>query len=325
MIQLVSGIKFLQGTSPDTFFSDGKKLTVRVLDSRGSRAEINVAGKIFTVLTKTPLEKGAKLFVQVIRTETEIELKVLSRVLTQTNISSSQLNELLGNDPVLIRALMRTGISLKNINLNKLRRILDEKGKKDDPEFARLISVMEEKGLAGMLDGESILQEKYENENHERRETDNWKDLFFQTASVRDALIRQSDTPGDLSIFNHIRSANAYNWMILPVRIIFDEVIYSGSLRICIELSEKTVSQGILVLKSENRTISEEWCFGITDLGEKKMYLLKGPEIEAEKLDNFREKVRKQGFVFVDTKNRGIADGFSPEIGEMLSGIDTEV
>ncbi len=325
MIQIVTGATVPAGSEPDTVFHNGKVLAVRVIGSKGSRAEISVLGKTFTVLTKTPLEKGAELFVRVFRDKNVIELKILQKPVSRAAYSFNSLQEFLSSDPVLTKALVRSGVPLKEFRLNRLKRILEEKGRKDDPEYARLASLMEEKGLTGLVDPDFLLFNGDSDEKSGSDYREEWKQLNIDTAAVRQLLLRRSDFPTDLSIFNHTRSSQKYNWLVLPVRIKFEETAYKGDIRLCVELSAKKVSQGVLTLCSENPENPEEWCFGISDVKEKKMYLLKGPAVDAEKLGKFREKVRKEGFVFVDTNNRGAGDGFTPEYSDVHTGIDTEV
>ena len=324
MIRLIPGAISQKGTAPEKVFFTGRTLLIKVLNIRNGKAQISAAGRMFNIISNTPLRKGEQLIVKVIRDNSGIQLKVLQDLSLSGATADSRLNQLLGSDPQLIRALMKTGLSLTDVRINRLKRI--NKLNSDDltDEDARYLAIMEEKGIAGIFySGSKPGKEK--NGEPEGRQSDSWKDLMNESVSLRSSLIRDSEEPGKIALFNHKRSNKEYNWVILPVRMKIGVDVYSGSFRLCIHLETKKIFEGILSLENENSAIRDEWIFGLTDTIEKKLYLLKAPVVDGKKLHDFIEKVRKQGFVFVDTNNRGIGDGFSPVPLSGYNGVNTEV
>ena len=110
MIRLIPGAISIKGTAPEKVFSSGRTLLIKVLNIRNGKAQISAAGSIFNIVSKTPLRKGEQLLVKVIRDASGIQLKVLQNLSFSGSKADSRLNQLLGSDPQLIRALMKNRV-----------------------------------------------------------------------------------------------------------------------------------------------------------------------------------------------------------------------
>ncbi|WP_319561362.1 hypothetical protein [Marispirochaeta sp.] len=311
MISNVPGTLKFSGGGAGPVLRPGRLLTVIVHETGPKGLIIEIDGLRLKVSSSIPLKKG-DIFVSRVETGPRgIFLKILERSGDYAAGDVHRLSELMRQEPELVRALIRSGLSLHDDNLKRFRRLLGEKKGKDREEFARYLTLLEEKNLIPLIEPETAAFFSEKNEHEQQENSDAWREAVADAPGVRSILLRKSERISETALFNHKKSRRDEHWLKIPLRLKIGKKTFSGELRLRIGLEKHTVKDGTLKLSEETDDGGDSWVFGICDDPEKSLYLIEHPAIGSKKLSGFVQKVRKLGFSGVDTLSREGFDGFS--------------
>ena len=324
MISPVRGTLSFSGGGPGPIFRSGRLLTVIVRQSGTRGLIIEADGKRFRVSSNIPLQKGDVFVSRVENGPRGIFLKILESPGDYSSTDVHRLSELMRQEPELVRALIRSGLSLNDENIKRYRRFVSEKKGREREEYARYLTLLDEKNMLPLLEPETpdFLKDKEEQDTPESKDT--WRDASVDPTGIRGILLRKSSSVTETALFNHKKSGKKDHWMKIPMRLKIGEKVLSGELRLRIGLSERVLLDGILKLVDESANPGESWVFGISDTPERSFYLIDHPPVDKEKLAGFIQKVRKLGFPYVDTLSRGDFDGFSISDTKIPRGVDAQ-
>ncbi len=324
MISLVRGTLSFSGGGPGPIFRSGRLLTVivRQIGSRGLVIEAD--GKRFRVSSNIPLQKGDVFVSRVENGPRGVFLKILESPGDHHPGDVNRLSELMRQEPELVRALIRSGMSLNDENIKRYKRFLLEKRGKEREEYARFITLMDEKSLLPLLEPGMTSSLTDDREQEQSEGTDTWKEAAADPSGIREVLLRKSPSLSETALFNHRKSGKKEHWMKIPMRLKIDEKVFFGELRLRIRISDRALMDGILKLVDESDDDGASWVFGITDIPERSFYLVEHPPVDKEKLAAFVQKVRKLGFPYVDTLSRGDFDGFTVSETKLPGSVDAQ-
>jgi hypothetical protein len=325
MIRLIPGQSQGSAGRSGQVFAAGRILSLKVLGGTEGRFTILADGKKFSVSSAIPLKKGDILIVRALQSSQGLELKLLEQVDALKTSSYPGLDQLLRQEPELVRALIRAGLPLKEENMRRFRKALGDKEGKEREEHARFLSLLDQKGLF-------LLHRSWEGSGYDGRHEDRdeksgreqWQSEELSPQGMSRLINRRSNEASSLSLFNHTSESSDSHWMLIPLKISLGGSSYAGEIRLHLSRRQRRIREGTVILKSMAGS-GEEWVFGLTESEGRSVYPVRLPAAGEAKIADFTEKVRKLGFSLVDTVNRGLFDGYSIHEPPVSRGIDAQV
>ena len=324
MIRLIPGHSLGSPGGSASVFVPGRIVSLKVTGGEGGRWTIISAGKEFSVSSDIPLKRGDILVARVESKGRGLRLRVIETLSPSTHASQIRLDALLREEPALVRAMIRAGLPLREERMKRLRSALGEREGSEREEYARFLSLLEEKGLMfPPLSGFGRFLDEHDGGESGEGSDHVWPGGELNGELVGRILNRSDRRPGKLALFNHTAGRRDSHWLCLPLRIRMEESTYNGEVRLHLSRKEVKILEGTLVLQSEEN--GEEWIFGIRERESREIYPIRLPQAGMDQIAMFSEKVRKLGFALVDTVSRDTFDGYSLDDPPVSRGIDAQV